>query len=218
MGGYELKVVVTDNAGNQKDAQQKVYKDIQLPVVEYITFAANKEENSKWEDMLNLLTFGIFFNDDVTVTVDGYDPGASAGIREYNLFVDGNLYEVSDDGQFVITYDQYRAALTSAETGSGKLSFNIVDNVDNACIQVSPTKDISNAENPVLMLEKDVPSANIYIPRSSTEETAYYYDEANDRHWYSSDIDLTIEALDNGAGIRNITATLNGQEVCNEDY
>ena len=217
-GLYRLTVTVFDNAGNSSTITQDIYKDNKRPVIENITFSAGKEENSKWDDLLNLLTFGIFFNDDVKITVDGYDPDVSAGIKEYNLFVGGKLYASTDDGVFNISYDAYNEALASSNRGSAKLSFNIVDNVNNTCDQVIPSVDTSNAKSPVLVLEKEAPYSYVAIPFSSNDEANYFYDEVNNRHWYSGDITSIITAADAESGIRNITATINGTEVLNENY
>lgn len=217
-GLYRLTVTVFDNAGNSSSITQDIYKDNKRPVIENITFSAGKEENSKWDDLLNLLTFGIFFNDDVKITVDGYDPDVSAGIKEYNLFVGGKLYASTDDGVFNISYDAYNEALASSNRGSAKLSFNIVDNVNNTCDQVIPSVDMSNAKSPALVLEKEAPYSYVAIPFSSNDEANYFYDEVNNRHWYSGDITSIITAADAESGIRNITATINGTEVLNENY
>ncbi|MCD7774141.1 MAG: Ig-like domain-containing protein, partial [Clostridiales bacterium] len=213
-GSYTLTVTVTDNAGNEISAQQTVYTDMTAPEITDITFESGKDEpNSVWDDILNLLTFGIFYNDDVKVTVSAVDrldesAGATADtVKTYTLYIDGEEYDVNEDGVFTITYENYT---------SGKLiTAMVTDYAGNNSSIVSPTDVESNAQNSYIMLENSTEEISLSVTAPST---ATSYTDSDSKIWYSEDVDFNIAVTDAYSGIRNITVTINGKELRNIDY
>ncbi|MCD7774505.1 MAG: Ig-like domain repeat protein, partial [Clostridiales bacterium] len=207
-GSYTIYVEYTDNAGNTASTTSTIYKDIAVPVVTSVIFEGGDDaSNSIWSDIWNLITFGIFYNDDVKVTVTARDDSPATGVKEYTLYIGGEEYAVSTDGVFTIAYEDY--------TSQKEITVTATDNVNNTCDQITPTSVDTNASNDTIMLEQGTSAITIDIPESA--DSAVRYDKDGNA-WYSGDIDFTVNASDELSGIRTVTASINGTELYTKDY
>lgn len=210
---YKIDVLVYDNAGNKSTAETVIYKDAAAPIIKKIKIEGIADENSAWADVLNLLTFGIFYNNDVSVQVEAEDPTPASGVNNYTLYVGDGEPVNSDDGKFTISYKEYESLETIRITAT--------DKVGNTCEAVTPTSEgiESNAKNNSIMLEKNAPEIRIGIPENGGEgvdgSSVVRYEE-NDKIWYSADVNFDVEVEDIKSGIRSVRAAINGKEVLNE--
>lgn len=91
-GENVIEVIVTNNAGVQSDTKiQKVYIDTTAPDI--TNFEVTRVHDQALDKTLNFLTFGIFCNDQVEVTVTAADSNATSGVKTITLFAGGKVFE-----------------------------------------------------------------------------------------------------------------------------
>lgn len=117
-GSYTLEVTATNNAGvpydenpeteDKEPATDTVYLDVAAPNMEGVTIETY--QGSVWEQVADFLTFGIFHNDKIQITVTASDVAPSAGLATATLYRQNNSGEweqlgdsasVTDEGTFV---------------------------------------------------------------------------------------------------------------------
>ena len=215
-GRYHVSVTVKDRAGKEMTCAYQFVIDCTAPTITHVSFTY--EDGSPLEQLVKIFTFGIFNNDRVWIDIaaDDYCNGVTddaVGIAKYRVFIGDTMYE-SEESVIEIPYTVDGDTLQN-------VSVEVLDQLGNTTGKFVPSKEnkietnaITNADGSVkLLIEKDPPVVELSIQDSDVIRFVQ-----NGDIWYSNDVDMIINAADSGAGIRNITATLNGQEVCNEDY
>lgn len=117
-GSYTLEVTATNNAGvpydenpeteDKEPATDTVYLDVAAPNMEGVTIETY--QGSVLKQVADFLTFGIFHNDKIQITVTASDAAPSAGLATATLYRQNNSGEweqlgdpasVTDEGTFV---------------------------------------------------------------------------------------------------------------------
>ena len=117
-GSYTLEVTATNNAGvpydenpeteDKEPATDTVYLDVAAPNMEGVTIETY--QGSVLKQVADFLTFGIFHNDKIQITVTASDVAPSAGLATATLYRQNNSGEweqlgdpasVTDEGTFV---------------------------------------------------------------------------------------------------------------------
>ena len=214
-GENVIEVVVTNNSGIESvKAVQKVYIDTTNPDI--TAFDITREGNTPLDKVLNFLTFGVFFNDKVEVTVTAKDTKATSGVKAITLYVDGVAFEtkeaVSDKAMFVIPVED----ITDNTMHFDKvLSAKAIDFVGyETTTFVEPNTDNSDIQNSGLMIETIKPTIAVncaQVAQNKNPATA----DTND--WYKDDVEFTIDVADADAGIRNVNISINDTVLVNED-
>lgn len=216
-GQNTIEVVVTSAAGQESVVYAKdVYIDTTAPnVLGYEITVINDDALSK---VINFLTFGIFANEKVQITVTADDTDDTeeldtAGVRDITLFLNGVPYgteAVNEDNQAV--FEVTVEALAACDNYSADISAVATDWVNNTTdTPVIPTTDNSNIkDNPTLMIETVLPGALINPKTDPVTEDG--------KDWYADDVKFEVEAADANSGIREVLITINGFVVANETF
>lgn len=211
-GENTIEVSVINNAGMKSEtATQKVYIDTKKPQVS--NFEIKKEHGDVVSKVINFLTFGIFCNDQVEITVTATDEAATSGIKEITLYADSEkitTVPVNSDGRstFVIPTDEI--------VGENKVfdkvtSATATDNVGNVTEhKVQPTEVNSNIKSSNLMIETVKPIVSVTAPEPATNKNTA---TADNNDWYKNDIDFTITAKDEDSGIGSVMVKINDQDI-----
>lgn len=210
-----VKVTVVNNAGISVEKEQYVYIDTTKPDVRNFEF--KREGDTPLDKVLNILTFGIFFNDKVEITVTADDVNATSSIKEITLYVDEKELETKETVDNKATF-----TIPVEDIADNTLHFNKVisatatDNVGNITEKaVFPNTDNSNVVDSKLMIETIKPTIDVAFASAADNKNSATAD-TND--WYNSDVEFTVNVADANSGIKNSLIKINGTELVNEDY
>lgn len=211
-GENTIEVSVINNAGMKSEAAtQKVYIDTKKPQVS--NFEIKKVHGDVVSKVINLLTFGIFCNDQVEITVTATDEAATSGIKEITLYADSEkiaTVPVNSDGKstFVIPTDEI---VGENKVFDKVLSATATDNVGNVTEpEVKPTEVNSNIKSSNLMIETVKPIVSVTAPEPAKDKNTA---TADNNDWYKNDIDFTITAKDEDSGIGSVMVKINDQDI-----
>ena len=214
-GENVIEVTVTNNAGVQSETQiQKVYIDTTAPDI--TNFEVTRVGGKALDKILNFLTFGIFFNDQVEVTVTAADSNATSGVKTITLFAGEKVFETknveNDKATFVIPTD---AITDETKHFDAVISAKATDNTGNTTqTAVEPNTENSNVKDSGLMIETIKPTIDVKFPEAVTGKNA---NTATAGDWYNSDVKFAITANDADAGLRNVLITINDKELVNDN-
>ncbi len=211
-GVNTIKVVAINSADTESASEQKVYID--TDAADISSFEITTINGDALSKVLNFLSFGIFFKEQVKVTVSGSDIGS--GVKNITLLLDDVVYEtkdiVDDKASFIVTKDQLTVDSVIKKSISAKASDNVGNETQTAVIPTTVNSDIKNSG---IMLENKLPVVDVtYTPFVSdmNENTK------DDNEWYKSDAEFIINVSDEDSGLRNVTITINGTELVNKSY
>ena len=195
-----------------------------------VKFEFNPVNDGKLEKFINKLSFGLFFNESIDVTVTASDESkASSGIKSIQLFRYNENGSISKDEVLLDPKSQ------DVSTGTAKFSIDpkfvgvlkaeVIDNVgrssgrlsDDADNRVMATTDNSNIGTVAgyIMLENTAP-VDFEI---SSEAAATDVRSANvsNKTIYSGDIRFLFTVQDKESGLNNVVVTMNGKACKNMD-
>lgn len=205
-------VNVNNNSSDNGDSTSKmVYIDTTKPQIS--NFNIKKVHDDAVSKVINFLTFGIFCNDQVEITVTATDEAATSGIKEITLYADDDKIDtvaVDSNGKskFVIPTD---VVTENSKIFDRVISATATDNVGNVTAEkVSPNTDNSNVKSSGLMIETVKPLVSVTVPEPAKDKNSATAD-GND--WYNSDIDFSITAKDEDSGIGSVSVKINDQDI-----
>lgn len=225
--GENTLEVITNNVSNNYNKEDKsaeksyLYIDTTAPTVD--TFEFKAKNTNFLSKTLNFLTFGIFFNEEIDVTVSASDSNASSGLKSITLFsgkdkvqtidVESVENDANTNGKctFTLSKDKFNANQVISAVATDKVenkSEKTMPDTNNSNILEENGK-VSGVDNPGLMIETVAPEATITCPTPAQNKNSATGD-SND--WYPGDVDLTIDIWDpedNGScsGIRSIAVS-----------
>lgn len=218
----EVKVTNITNVSNEKNENDKLYIDTTPPTVDSFTF---KAKNANFlSKALNFLTFGIFFNEEIDVTVSASDKNPSSGLKSITLYagdtkvktidVDTVENDANTEGKctFTLSEDKFNTKQVISAVATDKVdnkSEKTMPDTKNSNILEENGKVSKGVDNPGLMIETVAPDATITCPTPAQDKNSATGD-SND--WYPGDVDLKIDIWDpedNGScsGIRSISVS-----------
>ena len=211
-GKYTLEVIATNNAGvpyDENPATDTVYLDVEGPDIVDIT--VENHVRSTWEKVVNFLSFGMFFKDEVDVTVTVSDPAPSAGFGAATLTatVDGEEFASIDDAPEAVVNEDgeatgqyaYTFTLPAPEEGTAEVFYENVTIVVNDLVNhnVSTSVGMEGAANNI-MIEAENPVISITLPGAdATVET-----ENETQAWYRDDIEIGVSIMDENSGLHHV--------------
>lgn len=205
-GTYTVTAWAEDTAGNKSD--DVVTADIRVDAVkpEFGTVTYNNVNNTEFAQLLNSLTFGIFYNESVEVTVAASDDYSG---------VDKLTYQIGEGAPQTVTKD----------TGSDTFQFKLdVDTIQDAVIKLSlydkagnvQTQnlgvDLSDEDAPIWTLETEKPA----VTDVKADGTAI---EAQENVWYNAPVTVTATVTDEKSGLKEIRYDFgDGDQVYDEGF
>ncbi len=205
-------VNVNNNSSDNGDSTSKmVYIDTTKPDV--TNFEITRVGGTPLEKIINFLTFGMFFNDKVEVTVTAQDDNASGGINTITLYADGTALET----KVVDNENKAKFTVSTEDITDETVHFNkalsaiATDNVgNNTDAAVEPTTVNSDIVNSKLMIETIKPLIDVAVPSPANSKSN---ETADNNDWYASDVDFNIEISDVDSGIRSVSVKINGSDI-----
>lgn len=196
-GVYKLLVEVRNEAGSKTTNEFTINVDNTIP--EITGFEFNPKNDGVVAKFINFLSFGLFFNEAVQVTVDSVDNELSNGLKETYLKVGEKEFGPIEikDGKSTFTVPLETIAKPDLLL-DGEIKAWVIDNCTNSSKETSAT--IENASEEVknnLMIETVKPTIN-------TEIHQEYKYSIDDKNWYDSDIDFTLNFADEHAGLNRV--------------
>lgn len=215
-GKNVLEVTVKNNVGKTKTETKEIYIDTTAPdIIHYEITTVNDKPLDK---VLNFLTFGIFFNEQVKITVTADDKNASAGVKEITLFLNNQKYETKMvDAENKATFTVKASVLAENEVYTADISAKATDYVANTTANavIPTTANSDGIKNSGLMLEKVKPTIVVDFADAASDRNDATKDE---NLWYAGDVEFTVTAGDVDSGIRNTTISINDKELININY
>lgn len=227
--GENTLEVITNNVSNNYNKDDKsaeksyLYIDTTAPTVD--TFEFKAKNTNFLSKALNFLTFGIFFNEEIDVTIAASDANASSGLKSITLYAGDNEVEtidVDDVETDANTTDKCTFTLKMADYDANQIISAIAtDKVGNASVKTMPDTTNSNiieanaavsngVDNAGLMIETVKPTATITCTDPALDKNSATAD-SND--WYADDTDFNISINDANSGVRSVSVKVNGTDI-----
>ena len=211
-----------------KIIKQDLYLDDKAPEITGFSFQKAQSDTDK---LLSFLTFGIYSNDKIIVTVNAKDEDISSGIKDIVLYDGKNAIE----GAACKVEGNKASRIFTLDCGENEfkqymLTAKVVDNVlyeSESYTFEKPEKaeDLYSKELTAKISAADIEIVTNTIKPDVTSITsnAYgdnsvKYTDSENREWYSNNIQFNISADDSEVanhhtGIKSVTATFNGTDV-----
>lgn len=205
-------------SSNDKVVPLKIYIDDSDPVIDNVKIFNQPQAGLK--KAIRILTFGLFYNDDITITVKAHDiqNDSKLGAKAMQISFDGGKTYVtmetdnknpSDEKEF------YYVLPSSKELQSGVLKFRLTDQYGHSSDIVkyiesgvdndeSKTETEDNGKN--YIIEKNLPSVDINLPKSDG------FEREDKEKWYNTNKDITITVSDSDSGLNGVYVYINPDE------
>ena len=228
---YDFKV--TDQVSNTSNItinEADLYIDKTAPKITSFKFESVSSEKDK---LFSFLTFGIYHNDNIKVTVSAVDNGYSSGLKDITLSEESedksSVIEADPTGELkydednkIYTKSFILSSVEGAETAKFKLLATATDNVDNKDSKSVLDDDIVLYKgNDVIKINKDnfeiiktikPPTVeNITLAPASKSEKA-----SGDN--YSGDVTLKFTAVDDTSALKEVKVVLDENTVLEKDF
>lgn len=226
---YTISAKFYDQAGNcsEDDSTEPktFYKDTETPAID--TVSVSRTPESAGGKVLRILTFGIFANDTVTVTVTAHDGEHDSGLNKDALKIsldDGETYDGMDyqDGKY-----KYTIPISDAPQ-SGYFKFKVTDqfghnfeltkDTEEGKVSISAEGETAegsdrDTESKYYIFETKPPTVLINLPESDGLDVVARPDACT---WFNSDKDISISVSDEKSGIHSITVKVNDEKISSD--
>lgn len=227
--GENTLEVITNNVSNNYNKADKspeksyLYIDTTAPTVD--TFEFKAKNTNFLSKALNFLTFGIFFNEEIDVTIAASDANASSGLQSITLYSGDseietiNVENVANDAN---SSDQCTFTLKMTDYDANQIISAIAtDKVGNASTKTMPDETNSNiieadsviskgVDNAGLMIETVKPTVTITCATPAQNKNS---ETADSKDWYATDTDFNVSINDANSGIRSVSIKVNGADI-----
>ena len=239
-GTNTVEVTVVNNSGVSSNETYEVYVDTIKPEVSQFKFETVKSDVDK---ILSFLTFGIYNNEKIQVTVSAYDVNNAENAKSGIDYLEENhaeiqLYSVANQDKITAGDYNYKDGILSRtftlacgenEFKQYMLTAKAWDNVHNVSTSYTfekPDKAEDLYSKGLKAKQSDSADtevvtntiAPIVTSITSKEHGSIKYTKADKKEWYSGNIEFNISAKDSSdnkhhTGIKSVTATFNGTDV-----
>lgn len=205
-GGNTIQVRVEDNAGNSPQAfwEKKFYVDKTAP--EITKFQIVKKDGSAFHKVLNFLTFGNFFKEELQVKVTAKDSGS--GLKELTLYAGKQKYTKTISGSedtAVFSFPAEEVMDKKKRYLDAEISAAATDQVGRKTPQpVLMNTGNSNIKDSKLMIETISPTVKIQTKGCLKKGNDYYN---------SKDTQVTVTVSDQDSGLRETDIRINGKRI-----
>lgn len=207
---YNVSAKVITFAQNSGDTAYNLHIDTENPKVDKFTV---KNKNTAIENIINVLTFGVFCKNSITLTVNASDGEFDVGLDTITITYKNKYGDsISEDKKFdstnVYTWDIdlpentliYENDIEVTVTDKLKNSSTELPNIENT------ESDGTVSDTHFVMIEQKKPTSTIKLPDSDGGT------RTGDQVWYKSDKTINLSINDSDSGIRQIEFFINGQK------
>ncbi|MCM1508162.1 MAG: hypothetical protein NC177_13690 [Ruminococcus flavefaciens] len=219
---YTISAVFYDQAGNASvdgSVDEKTfYKDTEDPIIDSVSVSRAPE--SGIGKVQRILTFGIFANDNVTITVKAHDAENDSGLNssavEISLDKGDSYNTISNGKEYEAGKWEYKYSIpVSNIPQSGYIAVRVTDqfghyseDFDQIYADGEIAEDSNNStDSKYYMLETVIPFVSIELPESDGVS------RTDDQVWYNSDKDIVITVSDADSGIHNLSVYVNDEQI-----
>lgn len=193
-GKWEVTVYTEDEAGNKCESETYIYyADKDAPVIDVGNIKITPVNEGSLADIMNKLTFGIFFKEAVKITVpvtEGVNESGIAGL-EYQLNGDEwKQASVNSDGTYSFQINP---------EFKGTIRLKATDKAGNESVEKTLTNDIvdGEADESTWVVDSVEPTISI-----STEDTPTEYG------WYKETVQIQVNVDGGTSGVGEVTWTM----------
>ena len=225
-GAYEVEFSARSLSGVKKSFTETFYVDKTAPVIESITYEKTSEAADK---LLNLLTFGLYSNENIMVKVRVSDAAPSSGIKSKDVtlttetglrITEKSFEEVTKGdsetrGEYV---KSFTLGVSSEEAGSfySDLKAAAADAFENSSNGgFREFENSANGENFKTGEDFEIVSSTAAPVVSDVELTGENRYEKDGELWFSKGPKLTFKATDAISKIHSVKVILNDTEITN---
>ncbi|NMD68691.1 hypothetical protein HHO41_00215 [Bacillus sp. DNRA2] len=218
-GNYQskYKVWALDKAGNKVEAEKTVNIDQKEPQLDGAVRV--KQTGS---ELLNNLTFGMFFKEAIKVTVDVED--VASGIKDIKLIANGKSGEQTISGEISKGSKDRTATATFTlgdESFDGSLALKVTDHVNNTKTYDVTSDNVDPNGKPRFIIDRKAPTAELSVTPDKAEEQPYISEnEINgaETEFYSDDVRLNVNVADDAAGVQSVKIKLGDETLKTYDF
>lgn len=196
-GTYTVIAWAEDTAGNRSEEVKKENIKIDAVKPKFGTITYKDINDTDIANLINSLTFGIFFNESVKVTVAASDDYSGVGQLKYQIG-EGKLKDASgsaDTFTFILEKDQVSHAV---------IKMYLYDVAGNEASQ-NLGVDLSSEEKPVWTLESEKPViTDVKVDGTSIEEQKNI--------WHNEAVTVTAAVKDEESGLKEIRYNFGGED------
>nr|WP_306526153.1 Ig-like domain-containing protein [Ruminococcus bromii] len=219
-GKHTFYAVVENNSGIVTKSTDKIFIDKTVPEVKKFHF---KDGSNAGDKILSFLTFGIYHNDKIKVTVTAEDPvvdGVSSGVKSITLYNGENTIKPdkfeNNQAEFTLNCDSKSYKLSATATDKvGNISkywtFNGLDKSSKKGYfhNLSPYDKAPTWDNFEVVATDKQPEVKIN-DIAPLEKTSKYPDNGN--MYFSSGANIKFTVEDKISGIKNVEVYLDGDD------
>ena len=188
---YTIIGKVWDESGNVSEYEPLTLSaDIDNPQINSVS--VSKTQNAI-DQIINVLTFGVYSNQKILLTADVSDNEYDSGIKSVTIEYENNIYDMYENENHQYTFE----FPSDADVFSGNVTITAIDETGHStvCKNFSGTDDeghSSKTDNTFIMIENGKPELEVETPPNQTN------------HWYNDDDSITLKISDKDSGIRKI--------------
>ncbi len=229
---YEF--TVTDQVSNTSVltiSKNDLHIDETSPEIKSFKFEDGSSDGDK---LLSFLTFGIYHNDNIKVTVSAVDNGCSSGLKDITLLEESgdksSVIEADPTGKLkydednnIYTKSFILSSVEGAETAEFKLSATATDNVGNKGSKSVLDDDVVLYKgNDVIKINKDnfeiIKTIKPPIVENITLKDKTQTDSRQNGDKYAGDVTLKFTAVDDTSALKEVKVILDGTSVLEKDF
>ena len=226
---YEF--TVTDQVSNTSVltiSKNDLHIDETSPEIKSFKFEDGSSDGDK---LLSFLTFGIYHNDNIKVTVSAVDNGCSSGLKDITLLEESgdksSVIEADPTGKLkydednnIYTKSFILSSVEGAETAEFKLSATATDKVDNEGSELITSDKVKIIKDGIELVITDEGNFEVVVSKEKPkiaindeditplEKTSKYTDKGN--MYFSSGANIKFTVEDKISGIKNVEVYLDG--------
>lgn len=218
-GENKIRIEVYGNSNNCSFVEKSVYVDRKASKITGFEF-----KKSVADQILSFLTFGIYSNNNVDVTVTAVDNKPSSGIDSIKLSSASGL-EIVDESKIeytntspeeckyakTFTLKADEAEFSKSESFYNDLTATVTDNVGN-----SVSSNYNKTNNQEIVITKKAPEISTNFDNlldSDSAKESKYYDEEHNNYWFAGDVKFSFDVKDDYSKLSSVQLMLNGTDV-----
>lgn len=216
-GKHTFYARVENNSGIvTESADKRIFIDKTVPEVKKFRFEDGLNADDK---ILSFLTFGIYHNDKIKVTVSATDEtvnGVATGVKAITLYNGAKEIETKDnlkngEATFILNCDSksYKLSATATDNVGNISKYWTFNGVDVISFETAPTWD-----NFEVVATNKKPEVKINDDDITPLENTYKYTDTNDNNkmYFSSGANIKFTVEDKISGIKNVEVYLDGKD------
>ena len=216
-GIIHLKCIIKRTGESTISKELIIHVDKNNPQISYFKVSRT---NTSVKDMINILSFGIFYKNEIKISTEVTDAINDVGIESVRFYdLNGNEFtDVTQDDQNSNSYhitipgdaQVYQTGIKVVATD--KLGNETTEYLNKGNLVIDESNDYKDLESNLILIEEYAPVSTITMPKSTFD--------LDDKSWFdAADQKITLTTTDtlfgaeNNSGIRNISIKVNEKSV-----